>query len=865
LSVLLLDMKRVYPSGASKIKKKKQKVATAVLNCGRLEQFIIRRPNANDELDVNQQPIPTSPGTCTNDEIVSCKLLIVKLSILFVHSILSMLSTVISDDVPDQPNNTVIDADDPKKQHGDTEVELFEPSAKFPTDRGRFPQTITSANLKECIIQHGPCQWKGPYPKGEDGRPTFSEKYYSFHTTGTLKVTRDWLCYSPSLNKPYCQPCWLFADRLNPNLQWQWINGVSGSSRHLTKKLKQHETSCIHIAASAIYGRWEKGERLDQDHEKIVAQESNFWRQVLTRIINLTLTLASLNLPFRGHRETVSDGICEGGIFLSLIATQAQFDPLLQELIRLPARATKYLSPQIQNEIISDLSEAVKSSLITAIKASPFYAIIVDTTSDITRTDQVSVIIRWVDISSNKFTVVESFLGFLDITQGTAAALKTRVMEYLSGLGLDLEKLRAQGYDGASVMSGKTGGMQKLVGDSVTARVPFVHCAAHNLNLVIQDAVQASVPGVTFFSTLNEVYVYFGSSLNRWAELALSQQHTSSLKLKKLCPTRWSSRVDAVRAVKNRYVDILKVLTRICLESKNAKERGDAMNLRKQVEKFEFVIFLVIWEKILVAINKASVELQGKQMDLSRAATLLSMAHGELQFLRVSWENIVLTAQALAGVWNTNSTFTQVRARRAPVFHDELTPGDRINDNEERFKVQIFYPIVDTALQQLEWRFKGQKEVTDLFSFLYPEKLTNISNEDLEVEVKRLIESYPKDISEDLLAEIRAFRREFSLEVQKMSTVSDILQLLVELKMVACMSELCTACVLFITIPVTVASCEWSFSKLKLIKTYLRSTISQERMAGLALLSIENEQAKILNKDELITAFANKKSRREIF
>nr|CAI5858450.1 unnamed protein product [Callosobruchus analis] len=36
--------------------------------------------------------------------------------------------------------------------------------------------------------------------------------------------------------------------------------------------------------------------------------------------------------------------------------------------------------------------------------------------------------------------------------------------------------------------------------------------------------------------------------------------------------------------------------------------------------------------------------------------------------------------------------------------------------------------------------------------------------------------------------------------------------------------------------PVSVASCERSFSKLKLIKTYLRSTMGQERLSGLAIL-----------------------------
>jgi hypothetical protein len=43
------------------------------------------------------------------------------------------------------------------------------------------------------------------------------------------------------------------------------------------------------------------------------------------------------------------------------------------------------------------------------------------------------------------------------------------------------------------------------------------------------------------------------------------------------------------------------------------------------------------------------------------------------------------------------------------------------------------------------------------------------------------------------------------------------------------------------TIPVTVASTEINFSKLKLIKSYLRLTISQERLNELAILSIEKQ------------------------
>ena len=47
------------------------------------------------------------------------------------------------------------------------------------------------------------------------------------------------------------------------------------------------------------------------------------------------------------------------------------------------------------------------------------------------------------------------------------------------------------------------------------------------------------------------------------------------------------------------------------------------------------------------------------------------------------------------------------------------------------------------------------------------------------------------------------------------------------------------AYILFITLPVTSATNERTFSKLRLIKTYIRSVISQKRLTGLALLSIE--------------------------
>lgn len=49
-----------------------------------------------------------------------------------------------------------------------------------------------------------------------------------------------------------------------------------------------------------------------------------------------------------------------------------------------------------------------------------------------------------------------------------------------------------------------------------------------------------------------------------------------------------------------------------------------------------------------------------------------------------------------------------------------------------------------------------------------------------------------------------------------------------------------------LTIPVTVASDERSFSKLKLIKTYLRATMKHDRLNGLAMLSIRKTCCKCI-------------------
>jgi len=308
----------------------------------------------------------------------------------------------------------------------------------------------------------------------------------------------------------------------------------------------------------------------------------------------------------------------------------------------------------------------VRSSLVGKINASPFWSIILDSTSDISRVDQLSVVVRWVQIVDDKCSVVESFMGFVEIINPDAKGIALTARTFIESLGIDFHRIRGQGYDGVSVMSGIHSGVQTLIKEMVSFPVPFVHCGCHNLNLVINDAVESVVDNRNFFDVLGEIFSFFGQSLNRWEELRV-QADRGSLTLNKLCETRRYSRVDAVRAVRDRYPHIMKALTRLILlilTSEKKKERDDTKSLKEKMDSFDFVLFIVMWERILRAINSTSKELQSPKVDLSVASRLMNCSISDIELLRNSCESVKMAASALTGSWCSSLEFTQKKNRK---------------------------------------------------------------------------------------------------------------------------------------------------------------------------------------------------------
>ena len=91
------------------------------------------------------------------------------------------------------------------------------------------------------------------------------------------------------------------------------------------------------------------------------------------------------------------------------------------------------------------------------------------------------------------------------------------------------------------------------------------------------------------------------------------------------------------------------------------------------------------------------------------------------------------------------------------------------------------------------------------------------------------------------------------------------LEILELVKVTDCYSNVSIAYRILLTMPVTVASVERSFSKLKLLKSYLRSSMSQQRLNDLTILCIEKNILENIDVDNIINDFASRNARRQCF
>nr|XP_012563429.1 unnamed protein product [Hydra vulgaris] len=170
---------------------------------------------------------------------------------------------------------------------------------QYPSDFANFKDVI-KVEEKQFILSVGPCLPEGPFPKDDRNR-SFSINYYKKVTKSGISIENTWLCYSPNKNLVYCQPCWLFSKKNSG-----WVRGIN-DWQGLSKKIKKHEISEVHINTCFILKQWKEEKTIDTMLLDNIQKEQTFWAKVLERLTKITLKLARNCSSFRGQNGSLED------------------------------------------------------------------------------------------------------------------------------------------------------------------------------------------------------------------------------------------------------------------------------------------------------------------------------------------------------------------------------------------------------------------------------------------------------------------------------------------------------------------------------------------------------------------------------
>ena len=703
-------------------------------------------------------------------------------------------------------------------------------------------------------------------------RRMISKDWFKCEMPNGEKVDRDWLIYSPSKGDVYCFMCLLFASSENA-----FTKGFN-DWKH-PERLRGHDTNDEHFKCVMTFiTRQQTVGRVDSQLANDIIREEEYWRQVLKRVVAVVQFISERGLAFRGDDETI--GSPNNGNFLGILEVIAKFDPFLEAHLEKHGNkgsgSTSYISKTTYEQIIHLMKQQVLSHIKQEIKNAKYFSIIVDSTPDVTHVDQLTYIFRYVNIAQTG-EVVERFVGFDPFIGHKGNEIADAILRKVEELELDISNCRGQSYDNASNMSGKYQGVQAHM-KRVNPLMDYIPCAAHSLNLVGVHSVDCCLDAVNFFGFLQSLYNFASASTSRWKVVMANikddkqkevdktaQKTAQKLTIKSLSTTRWSSNAAATNMVSQNYPAILKALKQLSTdEDQTADTRHDAEALHKQMLEMETAFMCVFWNALLTRINATSIQLQRSTIDLHTAVQLLRSLkdfvlsqRGDSQF-----ESYEREAKVLCNNNTYKSEKTRLRKRRA--FADEEgSPEAQTHVGSDKFRIETYYVVVDKLTACLQARTDSYADVYNTFGFLY--ELQELDDDTICTKAKQLISKYPKDLDFNLGNELLQFKSFTTTLSWSTSNKENPVQLIRQKNVQSGFQNVDIAYRIYLSIPITNCEGERSFSRLKLIKTPHRSTMTQERLNSLSVLAVESDVARELDFSGIIKQFAKDKARKKAF
>ncbi|XP_008189949.1 zinc finger MYM-type protein 1-like [Acyrthosiphon pisum] len=329
-------------------------------------------------------------------------------------------------------------------------------------------------------------------------------------------------------------------------------------------------------------------------------------REIVKQLIDITLYLGRHGLAFRGHREGWDEQ--RKGNFKDLIILISKYSPIMAQYIT-EIKIQKYPTTFIDEEIFD----------------ARFFSISIDSTFDISRKEQVSFVIRYVQND----TVKERFVALKESPNTRGVDLAELFYSVCTDHNLDWKHyLIGQPYDGAASMRGQYTGLQSIINEQNTNAV-YIWCWAHRLNLVAIDAVSSGNNAMDLFGNLEQIFDFVCSSKKR-VSLYEKNQKTINPKLairrfKRVTTTRWMSHYYALCTVLKTFNTLIETL-QVIRDTEGPGDRRRGITAGGLLKYFTSEIFLLTaysFENMFKILDKTSQHLQSPDFDIYCATMLI--------------------------------------------------------------------------------------------------------------------------------------------------------------------------------------------------------------------------------------------------
>uniref|UniRef100_H3BBS4 HAT C-terminal dimerisation domain-containing protein n=1 Tax=Latimeria chalumnae TaxID=7897 RepID=H3BBS4_LATCH len=287
-------------------------------------------------------------------------------------------------------------------------------------------------------------------------------------------------------------------------------------------------------------------------------------------------------------------------------------------------------------------------------------------------------------------------------------------------------------------------------------------------------------------------------------------------------------------------------------------------------EQNVLIVRYVHKDKDIIKSNKVSNEAMSEAKGLKKRNLLLQSAGvsldteaaniANLQEEMNEWNAIISEARMVANLMEVVPEFKSKinRKIKRKRFHNE-SPDEATSERAETiFWNTVFYVAMDNIISELNHRFQSVRDICNDFAPVL--KFKNMNADEIITSCKKLANKYSQDLTSGLASEVQHLKKIYNATFQSNLKLLDLLNAIYKMKLETIFGEICIAIRIFCTLPVTVAEGERAFSKLSIIKNYLRSTMSQDRLSSLAILSTEYELARKIDFRDIIRDFANKKA-----